>query len=143
SRTEQKRDFTSGGRTLLQTINGQQFTTIGSALGDASTNGGFDVFWRNHGYLGRVNYNYADRYLVTLTGRIDQDSRFGSNFRTGYFPSVAAAWRISKEDFFDIGWLNDLKIRGSYGKLGFSDVLGSWDYLSVVNVFPRAIYGVN
>src|SRR5206468_3696154 len=40
-------------------------------------------------------------------------------------------------------WINDLKLRASWGKLGFSDVLGSWDYFSVVNVFPRAIYGTN
>lgn len=141
SRTEQRRDFTSGGRTLLQSLNGQQFTTIGSALGDASVNGGSDVFWRNHGYLGRVNYNYADKYLVTLTGRVDQDSRFGSNYRTGFFPSAAAAWRVSREPFFNVAWLPDLKLRASYGKLGFSDVLGSWDRIPVLNNNPRAVYG--
>jgi TonB-linked SusC/RagA family outer membrane protein len=143
SRTEQKREVTSGGRVNLLTANGVLFTTIGSATGTLSAAGGTPLFWRSHGYLGRVNYTYNDRYLLTLTGRIDQDSRFGSDFRTGRFPSVAAAWRISREDFFHVAWLNDLKIRGSWGKLGFSDVLGSWDYLSVVNAYPRAIYGVN
>ena len=108
-----------------------------------SASGGTPLFWRSHGYLGRINYTYNDRYLLTLTGRIDQDSRFGTDFRTGYFPSVAAAWRISKESFFLSNTINDLKLRASYGKLGFSDVLGSWDYLSVINVFPRAVYGVN
>lgn len=146
SRTEHRRDVTGGGRSLLQNANGQLFTTVGSASGVATASGGTPLFWRNHGYLGRINYSYADRYLLTLTGRIDQDSRFGSNYRTGKFPSVAAAWRISRENFFSsaksLSWVNDLKLRASYGKLGFSDVLGSWDYLGVLNNFPRAVYGV-
>jgi len=143
SRTEQKRNATNAGRTVLQNVNGQYFTTIGSALGNPSADGGTPLFWRSHGYLGRINYTYNDKYLVTLTGRIDQDSRFGPNFRTGYFPSAAAAWRISREKFFNVSWLNDLKIRASYGKLGFSDVLGSWDYIGLLNNNPRAVYGVS
>jgi TonB-dependent starch-binding outer membrane protein SusC len=142
SRTEQKRELTSGGRVNLLYTNGSYFSTISSATGALTAAGGTPLFWRSHGWLGRVNYTYNDRYLLTLTGRIDQDSRFGSDFRTGYFPSVAAAWRISREPFFTVKSINDLKIRGSWGKLGFSDVLGSWDYLSVVNVFPRAVYGI-
>jgi TonB-linked SusC/RagA family outer membrane protein len=143
SRTEQKRDVTAGGRVNLVTASGTLFTTISSASGALSASGGTPLFWRSHGYLGRINYTYNDRYLLTLTGRIDQDSRFGANYQTGRFPSIAAAWRLSREDFFRVSWINDLKVRASWGKLGFSDVLGSWDYLSVVNVFPRAVYGVN
>ncbi len=142
SRTEQKRDVTTGGRTLLQTVNGETFTTIGSAIGAPSAGGSTPVFWRSHGYLGRVNYSYNDKYLLTLTGRIDEDSRFGPNYRTGYFPSAAVAWRISRENFFKVDWVSDLKLRASYGKLGFSDVLGSWDYLGLLNNNPRAVYGV-
>jgi TonB-dependent starch-binding outer membrane protein SusC len=143
SRTEQKREVTSGGRVNLLTAGNYTFTTISSATGAISAAGGTPLFWRSHGYLGRVNYTYNDRYLLTVTGRIDQDSRFGPNYQTGYFPSVAAAWRISKEDFFKVGWINDLKLRASYGKLGFSDVLGSWDYFAVMNVFPTAVYGTS
>lgn len=143
SRTEQKREITSGGRVNLLTANGVLFTTISAATGALSAAGGTPVFWRSHGYLGRIIYGYNDRYLLTLTGRIDQDSRFGADYQTGRFPSVAAAWRISREEFFKVNWLNDLKIRASWGKLGFSDVLGSWDFLSVINVFPRAVYGIN
>jgi TonB-dependent starch-binding outer membrane protein SusC len=143
SRTQQRRDITSGGRLLLQNYGGQEFTTISSAIGAPSSSGSTPVFWRSHGYLGRINYAYNDRYLLTLTGRIDQDSRFGSNYRTGKFPSIAAAWRLSKESFFDVPGINDLKIRASYGKLGFSDILGSWDYIATLNNAPRAIYGVS
>ncbi len=143
SRTQQRRDITSGSRTLLLTSGGNTFTTIDASTGTPSTSGSTPLFWRSHGYLGRINYTYNDRYLLTLTGRIDQDSRFGANFRTGYFPSAAVAWRISRESFFNVRWLNDLKLRGSYGKLGFSDVLGSWDYKAIINYAPRAVYGVN
>lgn len=143
SRTQQKRDITSGGRLLLQNIGGQLFTTIDASTGVPTASGGTPLFWRSHGYLGRINYTYNDLYLLTLTGRIDQDSRFGPNYQTGYFPSAAAAWRLSRESFFNVSWINDLKIRASYGKLGFSDVLGSWDYIAVLNNAPRAIYGVD
>lgn len=142
SRTEQRRDVTGAGRSLLQNANGELFTSIGSALGVPTAKGGTPLFWRSHGYLGRINYNYDDRYLLTLTGRIDQDSRFGPDFRTGYFPSVAGAWRISRENFFKVDWISELKLRASYGKLGFSDVLGSWDYIGFLNNYPRAIYGI-
>lgn len=141
SRTQQRRDVTYGSRTALTDVNGNNLTTISSAVGAPSVGGSTPLFWRAHGYLGRINYSYNDLYLLTLTGRIDQDSRFGSNFRTGYFPSAAAAWRISHEKFFTVKWINDLKIRASYGQLGFSDVLGSWDYIGTLNNSPRAIYG--
>jgi len=144
SRTQQERNYTNASRTLLTDAGGQNLTTIGSATGSPSAGGGTSVFWRQHGYLGRVNYVYNDKYLLTLSGRIDQDTRFGPNNRTGYFPSAAAAWRISKEDFFHVPWINDLKIRGSYGSLGISsslDAYGSWPYLAILNNSPRAVYG--
>ncbi len=143
TRTERKIEYTNAGRVNLLTTNGTTFTTIGSATGALSATGGVSSFWRSHGYLGRINYTYNDRYLLTLTGRKDRDSRFGRGNNTADFPSVAAAWRVSKESFFRVDWINELKIRGSYGKLGFSDVLGSWDYIASINTFPRAVYGVN
>lgn len=144
SRTQQQREFTTAGRSNLQLANGQYLGTISSANGTPTASSGTSVFWRQHGYLGRINYAYNDKYLLTLTGRVDQDSRFGPNNRTGFFPSAAAAWRISKERFFNVSWIDDLKLRGSYGKLGISsslDAYSSWPYLAVLNNSPRAIYG--
>lgn len=141
SRADQGRDYTNASKNLLQNVNGELFSTIGSALGAPAASGGLTNKWRNHGWLGRVNYAYADKYLLTLSGRIDQDSRFGPHYRTGYFPSAALGWRISKEDFFNVSWIKDLKLRGSYGKLGFSDVLTAWQYIGYLNIDPRAIYG--
>lgn len=143
SRTQQDRTYTGASRTLLQDLNGTLYTTIGSAIGTPSATGGVSNKWRSHGWLGRINYNYADRYLLTLTGRIDQDSRFGPDYRTGYFPSAAAAWRVSKEDFFKSNTINDLKIRASYGQLGFSDALAAWQYVGFINSSTRAIYGTD
>lgn len=134
------RETTAAGRTNLSVFNNEYFTTIGSATGDPSADGGRPVDYRIYGYLGRINYTYNDKYLLTLTGRVDQDSRFGENYRTGFFPSVAASWRISNEDFFDVAWVSDLKINASYGELGIVTV-GSWDYTSYINNSPIAVFG--
>lgn len=70
-------------------------------------------------FLGRFNYNYADKYLVTFTGRYDGSSRFAKGNKFGFFPSVAASWRVTKEKFMEnIHFLSDLKLRASYGVIG-------------------------
>ena len=75
--------------------------------------------WSLVSYMARANYNYDDRYLVTVTGRMDGSSRFGADHRYGFFPSVAVAWNISNEDFFSPSWLlNDLRLRLSWGQVG-------------------------
>ncbi len=75
-------------------------------------------------YFGRVNYAFADRYLLELTGRWDASSIFMPDNRWGFFPSVSAGWRISEESFFEPlkNTVNNLKIRGSYGTLGNQDL---------------------
>ncbi|MCO5238733.1 MAG: TonB-dependent receptor [Chitinophagaceae bacterium] len=73
-------------------------------------------------YLGRLNYDIKDRYLFTTSLRLDGSDRFGQNKRYGLFPSAAFAWRLSKESFLDRSWLNDLKLRVSYGATGNSNI---------------------
>jgi len=69
--------------------------------------------------FGRIDYTYNDKYILSGTLRRDGSSIFAKDVREGVFPSVSAGWRISKEDFLkDATWLNDLKIRGGWGKLG-------------------------
>ncbi|MGF7215285.1 TonB-linked SusC/RagA family outer membrane protein [Spirosoma lacussanchae] len=139
-----RRDVTSGSRTNLGFAGGQYFNTINAATGVSNSAGGTPDDYRILGYLGRVNYTYNDKYLLTLTGRVDQDSRFGANYRTGFFPSVAAAWRISQEKFFQVDWISDLKLNASYGKLGIVvPTLGSFPYTAFINNNPRAIFGVD
>ena len=70
-------------------------------------------------YFGRINYSFLDKYLLTGTFRADGSSRFAPTNRWGYFPAGAIAWRASKEDFLNgVSWLNDLKLRLSYGEVG-------------------------
>lgn len=70
-------------------------------------------------YMGRLNYSYKDKYLVTASIRADGSSRFSEDQRWGYFPSVALAWRLTQEDFVDnIDWIDNLKVRFGYGEVG-------------------------
>ncbi|RRB09355.1 SusC/RagA family TonB-linked outer membrane protein [Larkinella rosea] len=139
-----RRDVTTGGRTNLGFAGGQYFNTIGAATGISTAAGGTPDDYRILGYIGRINYTYNDKYLLTLTGRVDQDSRFGANNRTGFFPSIAGAWRINQEKFFQVEWVTDLKLSASYGKLGIVvPTLGSFPYTAFVNSNPRAIFGVD
>ncbi|PWJ59574.1 TonB-linked SusC/RagA family outer membrane protein [Dyadobacter jejuensis] len=83
----------------------------------------------------RLTYNYDDRYLVEFNGRYDGTSRFPQDSRFGFFPSVSAGWRISNEKFMagTINWLDNLKIRASYGTLG-NQLLGSNYYPYVASL---------
>jgi TonB-linked SusC/RagA family outer membrane protein len=99
--------------------------------------------WNIVGYLGRVNYSYLDRYLASVTFRRDGSSLFGRDYRWGNFPSASVAWRVSKEPFFNVNWINDLKVRASYGSLGNSEFLRPWQYFGSINPFPRAVFGPN
>jgi TonB-linked SusC/RagA family outer membrane protein len=89
------------------------------------------------GYLGRLSYNYNGKYYIEGVVRRDGSSAFAPGHQYGTFPSASAGWRISKEDFMkSLFWLQDLKIRGSYGSLGNDQTTGGWQYLSVANVNP-------
>lgn len=75
-------------------------------------------------FFGRANYNYKDRYLLTATFRADASSKFSAKNRWGYFPSAAIAWRVSAEPFMKAtqNWLDDLKLRLSYGTAGNNNI---------------------
>lgn len=91
------------------------------------------------GYIGRVNYSYANKYFVEASVRRDASWKFAPDKRIGYFPNISGGWRISEEGFFQrmMGGstvLSDLKIRASYGIMGDDDVgIGAFDYLSGYN----------
>ena len=87
-------------------------------------------------YFGRVGYNYKEKYIAEFLWRYDGSYNFPVDKRFGFFPGITAGWRISEEDFFKstIPFINSLKIRGSWGKLGndavyFKNVLREYDYL--------------
>lgn len=80
-------------------------------------------------YLGRVNYAYAGKYLLTVTGRYDGSSRFSENHKYGFFPSGAVGWRISEESFMkEVRAVSNLKLRASYGLSG-NQAIGNYQTL--------------
>ena len=88
------------------------------------------------GYIGRLNYSFANKYYLEVSGRRDASWKFAPGKRVGYFPSVSGGWRITEERFAkqllgDNGILNDLKFRASYGIMGDDDIgIGAYDYLT-------------
>ncbi len=93
--------------------------------------------WKLLSFLGRVNYNYDNRYLLTVNFRADGSSRYSHGDKWGYFPSAAFAWRLSQENFMrNLSWLDELKIRVGYGKTGSTAIspYSTQNTLSSVNV---------
>ena len=84
----------------------------------SAVNGGGTYPWGQESFLGRLNYNYDNRYLLTATYRRDGSPYFGPEKRWGSFPSVSAAWRVSREKFFDIQAISELKLRYEFGYTG-------------------------
>jgi TonB-dependent starch-binding outer membrane protein SusC len=83
-------------------------------------------------FFGRINYNYRERYLLTLTGRADGSSKFGEERKYGFFPSAAFAWRLSEEDFMDAsGAISNLKLRLGWGLTGNQEIPDKVSLLAV------------
>lgn len=92
-------------------------------------------------YLGRVNYSYLDRYLLTASIRADGSSRFGPNNRFGYFPSVAVAWKLQEEQFLHhIDFIDELKLRASYGAIGNQNI-ANYLYITTFSGGGDAVFG--
>ena len=110
---------------------------------DAAT-GSAQAFGSGGGYslvsfFGKVNYNYDDRYMASLTLRHDGSSRFGKNNRFATFPSLSLGWRINHENFLkDASWIDDLKLRASWGQTGNQEISNLARYTVYVSN-----YGVN
>ncbi|MFS4455949.1 SusC/RagA family TonB-linked outer membrane protein [Maribacter sp. 2304DJ31-5] len=84
----------------------------------------------SRGWVGRINYGYKDKYLITAATRVDESFAFAEEFRTGIFPSISAAWVLSEEPFLvDSKAINFLKLRGSWGEVG-NDAVNQFQYLS-------------
>lgn len=85
-------------------------------------------------YIGRINYDFDEKYLISATARRDGSSRLSSNDRWGWFPSVSGGWRIERENFFPVAksTINLFKIRGSYGTLG-NENIGDYQYMDVMS----------
>lgn len=84
-------------------------------------------------FMGRFNYTYADRYILTVNARTDASSKFGNNHKWGFFPSVSAAWAVSEEEFMKrIPLVDNLKLRVGYGLAGNQNGIDSYTTLGLV-----------
>ena len=117
----------------ITTYNALQFGSSAPAF----INGGDRSSYKNDrtlvSYLGRINYGFMDRYLLTVSLRRDGSSVFGSNNKWGNFPSVAIAWKINEESFMsNVKVISTLKLRGGYGVTGNQQGLGPQNSLQLV-----------
>ncbi len=122
-----------GGRTLDYFSFDPNYLNLSTGSG-TPTNYSYRYAEALFSYIGRVDYSYNDRYLLSVTARRDGSSKFVSQY--GLFPAVSAGWRVSEEDFMkDISWISDLKLRGGYG------IMGNQFNISTANAFTT--YGQN
>lgn len=112
-------------------------------LGDGAGNSKLESFkngeWASLGFFGRLNYNFANRYMLEVNMRMDGASRFPETQRWGYFPSVSAGWNIAEENFWktlkNMGF-EYLKFRGSYAVLGNQNTNSFYPYYQEMNIYP-------
>lgn len=130
-------DWFSGYKTDFSVLN-PDFMWPSAGVGTAQSYGGGDGF-SLVSFFAKANYSFDSRYLIGLTIRRDGSSRFGKNNRFATFPSLSLGWRINNESFLrDAAWLNDLKLRLSWGQTGNQEISNLARYFVFV---PN--YGVN
>ena len=117
--------------TTQQLNNGTTSKTLGGSANE----------WKLLSFIGRGNYDYKGKYLLTATLRRDGSSRFGSNNRWGWFPSASIAYRLSQEEFMEgFTWLDDFKVRAGYGITGNQNI-GDYSFASVLQTIQYVFNG--
>lgn len=146
------------GATNIEAVAGTEFTNGGSTALKTSVSNLIDVDKRNiglildpltrsvtqnighygqYGFFGRAQVNVKDRYMAQFNVRKDYSDKFGTNYESGVFPSFSAGWRVSEESFFNIDWINSLKLRAGWGILG-SDNIARYRFLMSYSDFGYA-----
>ncbi len=118
------------------------YLSAGGVDGQTNSGGGYD--WAVQSVIGRLNYNFDERYLLEGTFRYDGSSRFPTDSKYGFFPSVGAGWRIANENFWketeSLRFVNNLKLKASYGILGNNNI-GNYPYQSVYALGSNYVFG--
>lgn len=113
------------------------WTNVKKASGNKEVESSYSMKKR-FGFVGRINYSFLGRYLLSASVRRDGDSRLSKNVRWATFPAASVGWRISDEPFMDMtrDWLNNLKLRASYGETGAAGInaYSSWSILNINNM---------
>jgi len=91
-------------------------------------------------YFGRAQYNYQERYMVDLVLRADASSKLSTTNRTQFFPSVSLGWVLSREDFWNVRFINFMKLRASWGQNGSIQSLGNFEYVSTIKTDAESSY---
>lgn len=115
----------------------QRYLDAGQSLGGIGGNRSYDALQSG---FGRLNYDFDKRYLLTMTFRADGSSKFDKGNKWGYFPAFSAGWRISNEKFFNVSFINDLKLTGGWGQLGNQNV-GGLQYLALIGNAGNYAFG--
>ncbi len=123
---------------LINPNTGEYFDVLD--LGDQAQVGGFRNEATILSYLGRLEYNFDDRYLLNAVFRRDGSSRFSDENKWSNFPSLSLAWRLNNESFFNVESIDDLKLRASYGELGSGNI-GNYEYQGFINTFGAVVMG--
>lgn len=123
-------------------FNSWDYADVSAATGDAKsqTSGSWQYESRNISYFSRINYDYQEKYLLSLTTRMDGSTSFGKNNKFAFFPSASIGWVVSNEDFFNSSFINYLKFRGSYGSVGNDNISPQFARIST---FPKYTFDGN
>lgn len=113
----------------------QENKELDGAVVDGQSATSYQTLYNNEGYFARAQYDYLERYFVSGSFRRDASSRFHPDNRWGNFWSAGAAWIISKENWYNVPWLNELKLKASIGSQG-NDSIGSYRYTDIFGIVP-------
>ncbi len=126
-------------RQNFPTVQTPELSQGGTASTD-QTNYGSSYHFTRRSMFGKLSYDFSEKYLVDAQMRVDGSSTFPTDNRYGYFPSVSAGWRISKESFFNVPSISNLKLRASYGLLG-NDNVGLFQFLNNYSFNSQLVLG--
>lgn len=125
----------------------EDITAIEDPIGADTITLDMSAKWYMLSYFTRLNYDYQGRYLLSASVRRDASSQFSEAHRVGYFPSIALGWVISNEEFYNIPFITNLKLKANYGELGNSaivnwqNVTGLYDYIPILTTYPLYTFG--
>ena len=112
--------------------------SMGNAQGIITTTDDYAQYAIRSGFF-RFNYDYKEKYILEVSGRYDGSSKFPKASRFAFFPSFSVAWNVANEGFAkNLGWLNELKPRFSYGSIGNQNTAGYYDYISTMALNTQA-----
>lgn len=127
------RDFNTHSLSGLLLLNQQEYINLHAGSSEAN------LPFRDRGLAGRLTYGYDDRYFAEFNVGYNGSENFPEGERFGLFPSGSVGWNVSNEDFWNIGFINHLKLRGSYGQVG-NDEIGGGRFLYLTRINPGGGY---